>query len=412
MGWLGIIADDITGATDVASAVRAAGHHVVLTIGVPDGPLPDADAWVIALTTRQDTPELAVGRSVRAARALLAAGADVLYQKYCSTFDSTERGNIGPVGDALLALASEDGGVGATQVHTPATPRVGRTAVGGDLFVLGVPLASSPMKDHPLTPMRDSSLERLMAAQARRPVALVEASGRPPAGHVFVDATTEGDLDWVASWALGLGRWPQVVVGGAAGLAGALARSVGPRAGGVAHPLPRAEGGPGRRLVVAGSLSARTREQVAAFAGPVVRVGAEAVMTDPLVVDDALAEVAGHLDDDPERPVLVTSVVEPARATADQSRWGVEPLARAFEAVLGEVARRGVRSLGVTHVLCAGGETSGAVASALGLTSLVVGDDVAPGVPWTVTPSGLAVLFKSGNFGEPDLFTTAWEAAP
>lgn len=409
MGWLGIVADDMTGATDVASAVRAAGHHVVVTVGVPGGPLPEADAWVAALATRQEEPAVAAGRSVRAARVLLGAGATTLYQKYCSTFDSTPRGNIGPVGDALLGLAEEAGGPGATQIHTPATPRVGRTQRDGLLYVLGVPLGESPMRDHPLTPMRDSDLPRLLAAQTRRPDALVRPEGRPPPGHVLVDAASEDDLDRIASWALALPGWPLTLFGGAAGLAGALARATLPRLGAREQPTAAPAG---RRLVVCGSCSARTREQVAAFIGPVVRVTADDVMTTPLIVDRLLAEVAGHVDEDPSRPVLVASTVAPDRAAADQERWGAEALARAIEDTLAEVARRGVRSLGVRRLVSCGGETSGAVARALGLTTLVVGDDVAPGVPWTWTGEGLAVLFKSGNFGEPDLFTTAWEDAP
>jgi uncharacterized protein YgbK (DUF1537 family) len=348
-----------------------------------------------------------------------------LYQKYCSTFDSTDRGNIGPIGDALASAAAVPGTVAMT-VGTPATPGAGRTQYLGHLFVGGRLLAESPLRDHPLTPMRDSDLVRLLRRQTPNPVALVpepvlrrgpaavrgaiEEHAEAGMAHVLVDAVDDGDLDVLAAAVEGAapaGR--PLVLAGAAGLATAIARREGGRH--VQHvPAVPLTG----RLVLSGSTSARSREQVAAFPGAVVPV-------DPRALDDG-SGLEGLRRRTREAlasggPVLVSATTDPAGVRAAQAALGVEQAAARVEGALAAVARDVVERGLARHLVVAGGETSGAVAAALGVQRLVVGRLAAPGVPWTVAtgaalPHPLALLLKSGNFGAPDLFTTAWECAP
>ena len=275
---LGVVADDVTGAADLADAVCDEGWTASVVVGVPPGAPPDVDCVVVALTSRTAPVGAAVADSVAAAGALLSAGAPLIYQKYCSTFDSTDQGNIGPVADALREL------VGArVAVGTPATPRVGRTVYQGHLFVGRQLLAESPLRDQPLTPMRDSDLVRLLARQTPAPVTLLDAatlrSGGAAdvlaagAGHVVADALDDHDLDRLADALAG----QRVVIGGAAGLAAALARA---DAAGTRSSLvpPPARDAP--RLIVSGSCSERTRQQVAAFAGPLVPLDPAALAGD------------------------------------------------------------------------------------------------------------------------------------
>jgi uncharacterized protein YgbK (DUF1537 family) len=406
--WLGVVADDLTGAADLADAVVEQGAAATVTVGVPSRA--GGDCVVVALKSRTAPRSVAVADSLAAARWLRDAGCTTLYQKYCSTFDSTDEGNIGPVADALRAL------VGATvTVGTPATPRVGRTVYNGHLFVGRQLLSESPLRDHPLTPMRDPDLVRVLGRQTDSPVTLVDwptvAAGPDSVaeaiagatGHVLVDALTEADLDTAA---VALRSRTDVVVGGAAGLAAALARVRGGRAPASARNVPAVPDG--RRLIVSGSCSARTREQVDRFPGPRI----------PLSPADLRADFAGTVRsvlsavDDAYRastgPVLVSSSAPPDQVARDER----SPVL--LEAAAAEIAVRAVDSLGVRRLLVAGGETSGAVVAALGLNGLRVGPAAGPGLPWLVPDAGprLAVLLKSGNFGDPDLFTVAWESGP
>lgn len=426
---LGVVADDVTGACDLADAVRDAGGSAVVVLGVPAPALdlPPCDAAVVALRTRTAPAPQAVAESVAAASWLLDRGASAVYQKYCSTFDSTDEGTIGPVADALLDLL----GPGAVAVGTPATPRAGRTQYQGHLFVGDRLLSESPLRHHPLTPMTDPDLVRVLGRQTPRGVRLLPwgALRGPDAGaalarvadggvgHVLADAVTDEDLDALAR-VVGAGGDPRVdgrpvLLGGAAGFAAALARSWAHDAAEPADaPAPRASRG--RALIVSGSCSARTREQVDRFPGPRVPLDADALAADP---DGALAAVLDALRAayaDGPGPVLVSSSADPDAVRGTQERLGVRRAAAVLERAAGEVAARTVRDLGVGRLLVAGGETSGAVAAALGLGVLRVGPAAAPGVPWMVPVDGpaVAVLLKSGNFGGPDLFTTAWEACP
>lgn len=435
---LGVVADDVTGACDLADAVRDAGGSAVVVLGVP-GPsttLPPCDAAVVALRTRTAPVGQAVAESVAAASWLLARGAATIYQKYCSTFDSTDEGTIGPVADALLDLL----GPGAVSVGTPATPRAGRTQYQGHLFVGDRLLSESSLRHHPLTPMTDPDLVRVLGRQTARRVGLLPWGGlRGPepaaalarvvgdgAVHVLADAVTDEDLDTLAgvvgagvvgaagSGAAGSGAAQRpVLLGGAAGLAGALARSWPHDPADAVDPAGTRTTG-GRALVVSGSCSARTLEQVALFPGPRVGLDADALVADPeRALEAVLAGLAAAYADG-DGPVLVSSSADPDAVRRTQERLGVRRAAETLERAAGEVAARAVRDLGVGRLLVAGGETSGAVAAALGLEVLQVGPAAAPGVPWMVPVDGpaVAVLLKSGNFGGPDLFTTAWEACP
>lgn len=415
--WLGVVADDFTGACDLADAVSDAGASAVVVIGTPRGPAPECDCVVVALKSRTAARADAVTSSLDAARWLRAAGCTTLYQKYCSTFDSTDDGNIGPVADALAAL------IGGITAGTPATPRVGRTVYKGHLFVGRRLLSESPLRHHPVTPMRDPDLVRVLARQAEGAVTPVEwqaVAGGPDAvlaavestrsGHLIFDAVTDGDLDTVAAALL---RASRVVAGGAAGLAAALVRV---RA--AAHP-----GGPdddprtvpavpaGRRLVLSGSCSARTREQVARFTGPLVPLSPVDLDADFAgAVDAALAAVAAT----GAETVLVSSSADPDQVADHEARLGRGRASDLLERATAEIAVRAVGTLGVRRLLVAGGETSGAVVAALGVDALRVGPAAGPGLPWMVPDAGpgLALLLKSGNFGEPDLFDTAWEHSP
>lgn len=424
---LGVVADDVTGACDLADAVRDAGGSAVVVLGVPAPglDLPACDAAVVALRTRTAPVARAVAESVAAASWLLGRGATAVYQKYCSTFDSTDDGTIGPVADALLDLL----GPGAVSVGTPATPRAGRTQYQGHLFVGDRLLSESSLRHHPLTPMTDPDLVRVLGRQTPRGVALLpwgtlhgpDAAGALAgvvdggAAHVLADALTDEDLGALAAVVgapVGGGGRP-VLLGGAAGFAAALARTWSGAAPGSDEP-PRARSTGRRALVVSGSCSARTLEQVDRFPGPRVLLDADALAADPDgALDAVLRDLAAAYAEGPG-PVLVSSSADPDAVRGTQERLGVRRAAEVLEHAAGEVAVRAVRDLGVGRLLVAGGETSGAVAAALGLGVLRVGPAAAPGVPWMVPVDGpaVAVLLKSGNFGGPDLFTTAWEVCP
>ncbi|MFC0681130.1 3-oxo-tetronate kinase [Lysobacter korlensis] len=434
---LGIVADDLTGACDVAAAATDAGLHTVVSLGPPSG-TPLADCIVVALKSRTAEPGIAVRQSLESGRWLLGHGTARLYQKYCSTFDSTDRGNIGPVAEALASIVAERAGTpdAALSIGTPATPQNGRTQYLGHLFVGDRLLSESPLRDHPLTPMGDPDLVRVLARQSTRSVGLlphpvVRAGGDglraalrrladSGAGHVLVDALDDDDLDRVAA-ALLAGDGPPALLGGGAGLAGALARRIAEslpadREGAALAPAVPA----GRRLLLSGSASARTREQVAAFPGHVRTLDPLRLADGSDSAETVLSELAGRFAGHPDDTVLVSATADPDRVRAVQAQLGTAAAAELVERELGRIAVGAVDDLGVRRLLVAGGETSGAVADALGVRSLFVGRSAAPGVPWTVAghrdgrtgADPIALLLKSGNFGGPDLFSTAWEVAP
>ncbi len=415
---IGCIADDLTGATDLALTLTKEGLRTVQTTGVPSAALDlrEVDALVVALKSRSIPAGEAVAQSLEAARALRALGARRLLFKYCSTFDSTDAGNIGPVTEALLGL------VGGQTVACPAFPANGRTVHAGQLFVNGVPLSESPMKDHPLNPMHDSDLPRVLGRQTSLPVGLVafadvEAgpdairaalSREAEAGHpvVIVDALTDRHLRDIGAAVADL----PLVTGGsgiamglpAAYLAAGLLENLTPPPRVMAAP-------PGRAAILAGSCSAATRGQVASA----VAAGLPSFRLDATLLTDgrqSVAELLDWVDAQPDaRPFLIYSSADPAAVRDTQARLGREAAGALIEGVLADTAR-GLIGRGFSRLLVAGGETSGAVVQALGTRALSIGPEIDPGVPWTRTLDGppMALALKSGNFGAPDFFLKAW----
>jgi uncharacterized protein YgbK (DUF1537 family) len=411
--FLGCIADDFTGATDLANNLVRAGMRTVQTIGVPRGPVEGADAIVIALKSRTIAPAEAVAQSLAALEWLQRAGCAQFYFKVCSTFDSTAQGNIGPVAEALMQRLGID-----FCCVTPAFPANARTVFKGYLFVGGVLLSESGMKNHPLTPMTDANLVRVLQAQVQGRVGLIahehvrggfESIARQVAtlrnaGMRFgiVDAIDDADL-----LALGKAIADHKLVVAGSGVAIGLPQNVGLAANAQASELPAAGG---FRAIVSGSCSVATNAQVADF----IARGGAARAIDPLnlvsgadVATDALRWAQTRLE---AGPVLFYSTASPESVKEVQKRLGVGAAGELVEAALAEVAK-GLVDAGVRQLVVAGGETSGACVQALGIEQMRIGPQIDPGVPWchAVTPSGaIHIALKSGNFGTPDFFTKAF----
>ncbi len=412
---LGCIADDFTGATDLAGLLARSGARVSLRIGIPDTPPFDpAPFEVIALKTRTAPVADAVAEAKAALQWLRDAGASRFFWKYCSTFDSTAEGNIGPVSEALMET------LGAPQtIYCPAFPENGRSIFMGNLFVGEQPLAESPMKDHPLTPMRDSNLMRLLEPQVTKPVGLANrltvAQGSDAlaarlkeledaeVAHVVVDAVANDDLTIIAQACRGM----KLMTGGSA----------------VAMPLPHiyvkegllAADAPGvtvpsltdKTILLSGSCSQMTRAQVAAY----VATGAPCLRLDPLeLAQNGHAHTLEWLTaQDLSKAPLVFASADPSDVKAAQAKLGTS---RAGELVENALAAAAVaaRNAGARRFVVAGGETSGAVTQALQVTQLDIGKEIAPGVPWTFCQSDgydVALTLKSGNFGAEGFFTDA-----
>jgi 3-dehydrotetronate 4-kinase len=407
----GVIADDFTGATDIASGYVRRGHRAVVVTDTAAVADTDQDVVVVALKSRTAPVASAVADSLEALDALRDAGCERFVFKYCSTFDSTDRGNIGPVLDALADRLGAD-----HVVVAPAFPDNGRTVDGGVLFVHGERLEDSPMRHHPLTPMTRSRVADILRPQTTSSVseahldavrgdlraALAGADGR----YVVTDAVTDDDLVAVVR-----ATADDVLVSGAAGLA--LGAPLGD-----ADPGDVLDGIDGARLVVCGSASARTREQIAhavAAGLPTMQLDASRAATDPDgTVAAALDWIARQHERTGTRTVdtAAAPVVYTVGDLADVDS-SVDP--GALERVLARVVAGAVARLGVRTVIVAGGETSGAVVSGLGVDRLAIGPAIAPGVCWsradTADGATIALALKSGNFGEPDMFTAAWEDA-
>jgi uncharacterized protein YgbK (DUF1537 family) len=412
---LGCIADDFTGATDLANNLVRNGMRVVQTIGVPQAPLDTAaDAVVVALKSRTIAPAEAVEQSLAALQWLRAQGAQQIYFKYCSTFDSTAQGNIGPVTEALMDALDTD-----FTIATPAFPDNQRTVFKGHLFVGDVLLADSGMRNHPLTPMTDSNLVRVMQAQCRRKVGLIDykvvAAGAQAVtqwiaqlraegvGIAIVDALGNDDLLRLGP---ALKDMPLVTAG--SGVAIALPANFGLTPSAAAAQLPAASG---MRAVVSGSCSVATNRQVLDF----ISAGGQALALDPLriasgerVAEQALAWARPLLA---QGPVLVYSTADVQAVKAVQGRLGVEEAGAMVERTLADIAR-GLVELGVRQLVVAGGETSGACVQALGVSQMQIGPQIDPGVPWcharTAGGAPIHLALKSGNFGSDDFFTKAF----
>lgn len=415
---LGVIADDMTGATDVALMLNRAGMRTVQVIGAPSpgASLPDADAVVVALKSRTNPVAQAVADSLAACEALLAAGARQILFKYCSTFDSTPTGNIGPVADALAERLGAE-----LAIVCPAFPANGRSIYQGYLFVGAVPLHESSMKDHPLTPMRDSNLMRLMGAQTPAPVGLVDYAtvlagpeavrarfaklGGEGARYVVTDALTNDDL-----MVLGAAVDGHVLLTGGSGIAMGLPQNF--IKAGLLEKRPAStslSAPPGRAGIISGSCSTATRGQIKAA----VAAGYPALKVDPIALASG-AQTAGALAEwalaqPRDKPFLIYSSDDPAEVSAIQDKLGRERAGEIVEHAFAETAQRLAQG-GVSKLLVAGGETSGAVVQGLGIKTLEIGPEIDPGVPWTRAGDGpdLVIALKSGNFGANDFFVKAW----
>ena len=412
---LGCIADDFTGASDLANNLVRAGMRVVQTIGVPTSPLSaEVDAVVVALKSRTIPSQEAIAQSLAALAWLQAQGARQIYFKYCSTFDSTSEGNIGPVTEALMDALGTD-----FTIATPAFPDNNRTVFKGYLFAGDALLNESGMQNHPLTPMTDANLVRVLQTQTQRVVGLVDysvvakgvdaihtriaqlkASG---VGIAVVDAISNDDL-----MRLGPALKSMLLVTAGSGVAIGLPQNFGFEPSAKSSTLPRATG---LQAVVSGSCSVATRAQVLAF----ITAGFPAMTIDPLriasgvdVAAEALAWAAPLLQ---AGPVLVSSTADSSAIKAVQHQLGVEAAGALVERTLAAIAQ-GLVALGVRQLIVAGGETSGACVQALGMTQLQIGPQIAPGVPWCRALSretALHITLKSGNFGGDDFFSDAFK---
>jgi 3-dehydrotetronate 4-kinase len=418
---LGAIADDFTGATDLCNTLVRRGMRTVQLIDVPPPgtEVADAEAVVVALKSRTIPAAEAIEKSLAALAWLQRAGARQILFKYCSTFDSTDEGNIGPVAEAVMYALGTD-----FTLFCPAFPEAGRTIYRGYLFVGDVLLSESSMRDHPLTPMHDPSLVRVLQRQCRGKVGLVPqydvsqgtaairdafASLRQ-AGfrHAIVDAIEDHDLD-----AIGEAAADFPLITGGSGIALGLPENFRRRGvigdGVAADALPSVAGA---AAVLSGSCSEATRAQVAHMRerAPIFTIDPIAAAAGRNIAEEALAWATPRLGD---RPVLVSATAPPEQVAAIQEALGRERAGTLIEGIFAGIAR-GLVAGGVRRLVVAGGETAGAVVQALGVTGLRIGRQIDPGVPWTVSLPGslgeptLALALKSGNFGAPDFFLRAF----
>ena len=416
---LGCIADDYTGASDLANTLTRCGLRTVQTIGVPadDLALPEVDAVVVSLKSRSIEASLAVSRSRSAEKWLRGRGAGHVLFKICSTFDSTDAGNIGPVMDALRADCGE-----TIVLVTPAFPETGRTVYMGNLFVGAVPLNESPLKDHPLNPMHDSNLVRVLARQSQTRIGLADlavvARGADAVrahladlsgkgiGAVIIDAVFASDLETIGKVAL-----DHRISVGASGLGLGVARAlvasgkVKPDAANAASDA--AVGGPAACL--AGSCSQATLQQIASAEAvmPVLHLDPDQVVAGKDEARRALALARERLKDG---PILIASSSTPEQVAALQARHGRDAAGHAIEQAMADIAEGLVQS-GVRRLVVAGGETSGAVVDRLKIPGFLVGAEIAAGVPVLravgAKDGDMLLALKSGNFGGPEFFSDA-----
>ncbi len=413
---IGVIADDFTGAGDIANTLAKGlpgegGLAVTQYLGVPSAAAGAAvEAGVVSLKTRSTPVAEAVEQSLAALKWLKAQGCRQIVFKYCSTFDSTPAGNIGPVAESL-AKALDASGV----IACPAFPTAGRTVYQGHLFVHDQLLSESSMRHHPLTPMTDANIRRWLALQVSGPVGLVATAtvrqGAGPVRAALDEAAQRGetlvicdaliDADLVT---LGEAAADASLVTGGSGIALALPANFirkGLAKGGSA--ASRCVNGPA--AILAGSCSAATRKQIAEHSKshPYLMLDVHAIMAGRFRAQDAAGFVAEHIHALP----LIYSSDDPAEVERLQQQYGREALAEVLDKLFADIARLLV-SIGIRRLVVAGGETSGAVAQSLGLPALDVGPEIDPGIPCLYAPDGsLGLALKSGNFGGADFFARA-----
>jgi uncharacterized protein YgbK (DUF1537 family) len=405
---LGCIGDDFTGSSDLANTLAKQGMRAAQYVGIPDGPAdPAIEAGVVALKSRSIPAADAVALSLKALDWLLAQGCTQILFKYCSTFDSTDAGNIGPVTEALAAAMQ------ARQIIIcPVFPAAGRTLIHGHLFVGDRLLSESGMHNHPLTPMTDPDIRRVMARQSKGAVghvpwadvtrgsdairARMAAESADGRDLIVVDALTDADL-----MAIGAAAADRPLITGGSGIAMGLPANFRAR-GLIGETRAPWRGAAGQAAAVCGSCSVMTQKQVAWHKArhPALEIDADAVISGATTAR-AAADWALAQDGLP----LVYSSADPDAVRAVQARHGRDASAAALEGFFAELARLLVAG-GVTRLISAGGETSGAVVEGLSLSQLEVGPEIAPGVP-AMRAGDLAIALKSGNFGAEDFFAAA-----
>jgi len=415
---LGAIADDFTGASDLANTLVKAGMRTVQTIGIPpdDLELDDIDAVVVALKSRSIPAEEAVAQSLEAYRWLDSRAVKQTFFKYCSTFDSTDDGNIGPVADALLDATGGD-----VTIFCPAFPENGRQIFNGYLFVGDVLLSESSMRNHPLTPMTDPNLVRVLSRQTPHKVGLVAETAvsqgaskirqslqemtAAGARHAIVDAATDADLIEIGHACKDL----KLVTGGS-GVAMGLPDNF--RAAGLLPSAIQADALPpvaGPAAILSGSCSEATQGQVAYMRErlPVWQIDPDTAVEKGVALADNILDWAK--DKLGETPVLVSATAAPEQVRALQDRIGRDEAGNLMEGILAATAS-GLHAAGARRIVSAGGETSGAVVKALDVRALRIGPQIDPGVPWTasVERDPVALAMKSGNFGSTDFFEKAF----
>lgn len=410
---LGVIADDFTGGSDVANTLAKGGMAVTQFVGIPESRAAvQCEAGVVSLKSRTIPVAEAISQSVAACEWLLAQGSHQILFKYCSTFDSTPEGNIGPVAEALLDK------LGGSAVVCPVFPATGRTLYNGHLFVGDRLLSETGMRDHPLTPMTDPDIRRWLRLQTRGEVGLVPfgtirqgaeairsaldaelATGRR---LIVTDALSDADLNALGEAAAG----DRLVTGGS-GIALGLPENF--RRRGLLSEEPRGfrgQSGPG--VALSGSCSLQSLRQVVAYAEhhPVLELSPDAVMSGRVTAESVAGFALEHIGDEP----MIYSSADPASVRDAQERHGRDMVAAALESMMGDVARWLVAA-GVSRLVVGGGETSGAVVKALGLSAFSIGPEIDPGVPaLSVEGRPLAIALKSGNFGGLDFYSRALEA--
>ena len=407
---LGCIGDDFTGSSDIANTLAKGGMAVTQYNGVPTAPA-DAktEAGVVSLKSRTGPVEQAVASSLEAAEWLLAQGCQQIFFKYCSTFDSTKEGNIGPVADALAKRLGLD-----TVIFCPAFPATGRSVYMGHLFVGDVPLHESSMKDHPLTPMIDSDLRRWLSHQTETPVkhlplpiisqgAEMIHSALQELGHGFyiADAVDEQNLMDLGS-ALQESRF----LTGGSGMALGLPQNF-RKKGKLSNKRNPWTGSQGPGVILSGSCSVATRRQIEAYVkqAPSLAISPEDLLQEthtPTSVADWSLQQA--------KPALIYTSADPQCVKRAQEKYGQTFIADTIEQFFAKLATTLVSS-GFKRIVTAGGETSGAVVTALRLKSMEIGPEIAPGVPALKDAnSDLVLALKSGNFGDENFFDKALKA--
>jgi len=406
---LGCIGDDFTGSSDLANTLAKQGMRTVLYSGIPDDAAQSSvEAGVVALKSRSIPAAEAIKQSLEALNWLQSQGCRQFFFKYCSTFDSTVHGNIGPVAEALASQ------LGASQVIVcPAFPGTGRSVYQGHLFVNDQLLNESGMQNHPITPMTDPDLRRVMQAQCKSSVGHVRyadvAQGaekisaslaeQDKAGHLFmvVDAINDHDLMSIGN-AL---RDAKLITGGSGVALGLPINFV--ASGEITRRQTQWAGQSGRVAILSGSCSIATRNQINEHAQqhPAKQINADEVIAGTTTVD-MIVEWISTQDGIP----LVYSSASPELVAATHAKYNQATASEALECFFSQLAQKLVAA-GFTRLISAGGETSGAIVEGLSLTALDIGPEIDPGVPSLRAGDNLVLALKSGNFGASDFFEKA-----